>query len=221
MIRQDYILRMIEQAAQMIAQLIKLRADGDQSMAARLEREGAGRFLQLDPEDLCAWDESRIFRHLRDKGVPIEFPLRLGFALALLRERADAMDRQGRTDQAANVLSKAVGLLARAGIEAVHADVPSFAPGLADLLQRIPPDRLPSETVVLLVCYFEHAGRFAEAEDALFQLQEITGPGAEVRRLGDSFYQRLRRMSDERLAAGNLPREEVEQGAEQWRKLFV
>jgi Family of unknown function (DUF6483) len=61
-----------------------------------------------------------------------------------------------------------------------------------------------------LFVYYETAGRYSKAEDLLFETLEASGDGAWVER-GRKFYERLAAKSDAELAAGNLPREELEE----------
>lgn len=220
MIRQDYILRMIEQAAQLIARLLKLGDEGHRIGARELEEETAAKFLELTSENLEEWNDEKLYSHLKRHGPPIEFPIRLGVAVALLDGRAQSLDQSGAKAEANEFLSRAIGILLRSKIESQRADLPEFAPGLEDLLGRLDQAQMPVGTAGLLVCYCEHVGQFAAAEDALFRLQEIVGNDRDVKKLGERFYQRLLRETDQTLAAGNLPRAEVEQGAAQWRELF-
>jgi len=122
MIRQDYLLRMIEQAAQMIAELIRRRQNDDPTAAEEIEREGAERFLELQVPDLERWDARRLFQHVRGLGSPLELPLRVGLAVSLLEERGDWMKRQGRTQDGAALIAKAIEVLARARLEAALGD---------------------------------------------------------------------------------------------------
>lgn len=60
-----------------------------------------------------------------------------------------------------------------------------------------------------LLGFAEQAGRFGEAEDALFKVLRLVGPDVRVIGRGKTFYETLLAMDDARLEAGNLPREEV------------
>jgi len=70
---------------------------------------------------------------------------------------------------------------------------------------------------VRLLPYYERAGRYADAEDVLYELLTETRTldagefetGADV---GAAFYGRLLARADAELGAGGLPREEVEEG---------
>lgn len=60
-----------------------------------------------------------------------------------------------------------------------------------------------------LLGFAEQAGRFGEAEDALFKVLRLVGPDVRVIGRGKAFYEALLAMDDAKLEAGNLPREEV------------
>lgn len=62
-----------------------------------------------------------------------------------------------------------------------------------------------------LLAFAELAGRYAEAEDALFKVVRLIGPEPRVIERGLKFYEALKTIDDARLEAGNLPREEVEE----------
>ncbi len=220
MIRQDYILRMIEQAAQMIARLLRMGDEGNRLGARELEEETAAKFLDITRENLAEWNDEKLYAHLKRNGPPIEFSIRLGVAVSLLDGRARCLEKNGAHAEANEFLARGIGILLRSKIESQRADIPEFAPGLEDFLGRMDDANMPVRTAGLLVCYHEHMGQFSAAEDALFRLQELVGSDRDVMKLGEGFYQRLLRETDETLEAGNLPRPEVEQGAAQWRKLF-
>ncbi|HLX58160.1 MAG TPA: DUF6483 family protein [Ktedonobacteraceae bacterium] len=71
---------------------------------------------------------------------------------------------------------------------------------------------LPPRTQEMLFRYFERTGRFARAEDTLYEMLEADPGNHEVVGHGITFYQRLLRKSDAALYAGNLNRDEVEDG---------
>jgi hypothetical protein len=77
---------------------------------------------------------------------------------------------------------------------------------------------LPLETQALLMQHYERSGEFAKAEDALFAMLEAEPGNAGLVNFGASFYKRLQGQSDAALAAGNLPRSELEAGLAELRK---
>lgn len=216
MIRQDYLLRMIEQAARMLARLTRLQAEQQTDAAGQLSSELAAQFLGLEHEQLRNLDDRALLSHLQQHGPTQELGIRLGVAVELLRAEAASARAAGDSRADVQFRARALGLLLRARINALDVDVPAFVPGLEVLLGELEIEQLPLETAVLLACGFEHAGQFAEAEDTLFAVLDHWGGAPGLRELGEGFYQRLLSQSDDRLAAGNLPREEVEQGLRAW-----
>jgi hypothetical protein len=77
---------------------------------------------------------------------------------------------------------------------------------------------LPPDVKSKLVVFYEHAGRYSQAEDCLFELAE-SGTDA-IRELGESFYERLADKADEDLQKGNLSRKELEEGLAEFRAKF-
>ncbi len=63
-----------------------------------------------------------------------------------------------------------------------------------------------------LISYNDELGEFADAEDGLWKAVEVAGNDPQILRRGLEFYEKLRKQSDARLEAGNLPRDEVNEG---------
>lgn len=66
-----------------------------------------------------------------------------------------------------------------------------------------------------LISYYEKASQFADAEDCLFKALEVVGDNPQILARGKAFYEQCRKQADGRLEAGNLPRNEVEEGYEE------
>ena len=60
--------------------------------------------------------------------------------------------------------------------------------------------------------HYERTGEFAKAEDSLYAMLDVEPRNAGLLEFGIAFYERLARQSDDVLAAGNLPRTELEAG---------
>ena len=59
-------------------------------------------------------------------------------------------------------------------------------------------------------------GLYGRAEDMLFRLIEFDAEDAAVTQAGIAFYEMLLCKSDAELSVGNLPRDEVESGFQEW-----
>ncbi len=90
------------------------------------------------------------------------------------------------------------------------------------LLNKLTDYELPAATKNHLFAYYEHIGNYGKAEDTLFDLLETNSDTQQTSPLherGQAFYTRLGTKSDADLAAGNLSREEVEEGLAQLGKI--
>ena len=97
--------------------------------------------------------------------------------------------------------------------------------GVADLPERVRRVRaalldhvLPEPSYARLLRYFVHEGRFAVAEDLLFEWLEEHGATAALRAAGEGLYDGLEVEPDERLIAGELPRDELAEGRAVFRR---
>ncbi len=76
-------------------------------------------------------------------------------------------------------------------------------------------EQVPADETASILRFLCAGGAYADAEDILFTQTEAFGlpdDQAAVYAAGRDFYAALKRLPDDRLAAGNLPREEVAQG---------
>jgi hypothetical protein len=107
----------------------------------------------------------------------------------------------------------------------LHEPVPNDSNIYSDidiLLDKLTDYELPAPTKNLLFAYYEHIGNYGKAEDTLFDLLETpsgAGHNSPIYARGEAFYRRLLTKSDDELQAGNLSREEVEEGLAQLEKI--
>lgn len=71
-----------------------------------------------------------------------------------------------------------------------------------------------------LISFFEAVGAFASAENALFKALDVVGDHPQILERGVAFYKELRKLTDEKLEAGDLPRDEVDESYKEVRKRF-
>lgn len=206
---------MIEQAAQMLARLLRLRV-ANNVVAEVAGREASTQWLGLETAQLQAMTDEEIIEHLRRTGPLPEFAVRLGVAIRLLQLEAERLTQAGEVGPAQELRATAACLLLRAHILGVAPELPEFAPKLGELLESIRVGELPAGVGVLLMCHHEHSGQFAAAEDVLFELRDTLGFSDWLGELGVSFYKRILMRSDKELSMGNLPRTEVAEGLQTW-----
>lgn len=217
-IRQDYLMRMIEQAAAMLARLLRLQVEDRGPNAALANAQAAREWLGLEPARLAAMTDEELVNALRGHGSVAEFPLRVGIAIRLLQIEADRLVNVGDEPGATAMRTQAICLLLRANILGVAEELPDFTPDLNELLKLFDDRGLPVRVAVLLMCQHEHTGQFAAAEDVLFELRESLGWSEWMAELGRTFYERVRRHPAETLTAGNLPPDEITAALGEWQE---
>ena len=97
-------------------------------------------------------------------------------------------------------------------------DWPDLAPKVEVFVAALSDTPLPLPTQAMLMQYYERAGEFAKAEDALFAMLELESGNSRLVDFGLAFYERIERQSDASLVTGGLPRAEVKAGLAELRK---
>ncbi len=107
----------------------------------------------------------------------------------------------------------------------LYTEAGSARVGVADLYDRVRRVRaallehvLPEVTFERLLRYLVRDGRFAIAEDLLFEWLEDHGATTTLRAAGERFYDDLEGRTDEHLLAGELPRDELADGRAMFRR---
>ena len=212
MIRRDYILRMIEEFIQALARVNALKQDQRWQEAAGAVDEEFQRLIGMGAQAVTRLTETELLARLI-RGEPTQAVRERTLILtALLKEAGDLATTQEHTEESRSCYLKGLHLLletlAREGVSAF----PDFVPRVEVFVAALHGSPLPLETQTLLMRHYERSGEFAKAEDALFAALEAEPEKAGLVDFGVSFYERLRGQSDASLAAGNLPRPELEGG---------
>ncbi len=221
MIRQDYIIRMVEQFAELLATVIRLSKEGKHAESQKEIRQAAEEVVGLDLAAVCAMSDNALIVRLI-KGVPIQEAREKCFMLvALLNEAATDFSRQVDDENTTRCRVKALNLSLAIRNFIDEAAIPLFAPRVEDLLMQLSEDALPPQTLVGLMQYFELMGELGRAEDYLFELIKGSENRHAAIELGYTFFHRQSAKADEELLRGNLPRAEVEAGLKELEKMFA
>ena len=215
MIREDYILRMIEQLRRVLVSIAALKEQRRwQEITGTLDEQfrelvGATAAEEVglsDTELLARLMQGESTQFVRDK---------TRFLIALFKEAGDAAAAQDQKEESRTFYRK--GLESLLGMDSDE-DCPDFVPGLEVFLATLADGPLPARTQAMLMRHYERNGAFGNAEDALFDLLETADDNAAVLDFGIAFYKRLRGQIDSALAGGNLPRQELEAGLAELRQ---
>ena len=212
MIRQDYILRMIEEFMQVLSRLAFLKR-------GQLWREADGvldaefqRLVSAGAEAVSQMSETELLAKLIQGGPTQVVHHKALLLTTLLKEAGDLALAQNRLAESRTCYLKGLNLLleALAGAEALA--LPDFVPKVEIFLNALQDSPLPLDTQARLMQHYERLGEFGKAEDALFALLEAEPNEPRLLDFGITFYQRLKSQSDDSLGAGNLPRAELNAG---------
>jgi hypothetical protein len=201
----------------LVARLLQLRQDGEEQEAAGEIEEGYRELFGFDPRLIGLLPSEFLFDKLRsgeyldaDKGITLAI---------LLREDAMNYLAQGNTLEHYQRLTRSLKVFL--AIEREHQIAPEQQ-ALYDadaVLAQMDEYELPPDLKYDLFQYFEDTGQYARAEDTLLELIEDSEDSAALVDEGVSFYEWLLTLDDDEMAAGNLPRAEVEEGLAQLRAL--
>jgi uncharacterized protein DUF6483 len=219
MIRQDYLLRVIEQFGQVWARLVgQIRAGLFPSARATLD-QAYQQMLGLTPEAVRALSAPELLARMQ-----FEVPSDVGqerccILSALLKAEGDLANEQHDPDLGAQYYQKALEILVTRLIQHPSQTPPEYAPTVEQLVAALADYQLPSNSNRLLLSYYEQSGAFAKAEDRLFELRDQAPQDRTVAALGEAFYRRLRSYTDAQLQAGDFSRREIKAGLEEWRHM--
>jgi tetratricopeptide (TPR) repeat protein len=210
MLRDDYIMRIIEQLGQALARVLKLGNLGQFQQALEELDQACHQFFGLDMQLLNDLDQDYLLTMMTTDGI-LDTDKAL-IAAEILNVEGDLYTQTHQPYEAARRHLKAVYLLASAFETDSGAALPGRAPLLQPLLDKLSAYQLPAFTLQKLFDYYEYTGQYARAENALYDRLELYGYDRRAVRVGIGFYHRLLSLGDAELIAGGLPRDEVEDG---------
>ena len=207
MIRQDYILRLVQEMVQLLARVVFLKS--------RREYEEALREINQALRQLGASDGDQPIPSVEDwlalcaKHEPTASGLTNATA-ELLREQGELLALQEKAADSRRSRTAALALF----LESILNGRTFVSEELLQKVERLVIETSdgprPSAVWLRLVHYFEARSRYGLAEDALFAW--VAEGDAQARQEGAAFYERRMAEDDDALQAGGLPRPEVIQG---------
>ena len=212
MIRQDYILRMIEEFMQVLSRIASLKR-------GQLWREADGvldkefqRLVSAGAEAVSQMSETELLAKLIQGGPTQVVHHKALLLTSLLKEAGDLALAQNRLAESRTCYLKGLNLLLATLAREEALDLPDFVPKVEVLMNALQDSPLPLDTQARLMQHYERLGEFGKAEDALFAMLEAEPNEPRLLEFGITFYRRLKSQSDASLGAGNLPRAELNAG---------
>jgi tetratricopeptide (TPR) repeat protein len=212
MFREDYLIRLIRQFGEewrIIVELLKRRLFP--SAEARIE-QAFEQLLGLPRAAIRESTANELIARLRFGEEPALGREKCVVLVSLLKAAGDVAGNKDDLEQQANEYHKALLILLDTLLRDPDYILPDGLPTIEELVALLHTETLGMGTRSLLLRYYEQRGAFAKAEDTLFTMLEDAPGSPIVAEVGRAFYTRLQAHSDDALAAGNLPRDEVDAG---------
>jgi hypothetical protein len=189
----------------------------DSLKKGQLWREAAGtvdeefqRLIGAGPQVVARLTETELLARLI-RGDPTQIVHEKTLMLtALLKEAGEVAAAQEQWEESRSCYLKGLHLLLDILARGEVSDCPAFVPRVEAFVVALADSPLPLQTQALLMQHYEQTGEYAKAEDTLFAMLEAQPENSSLIQLGIVFYERLQSQSDASLAAGNLPRPELE-----------
>ncbi|HEX2157195.1 MAG TPA: DUF6483 family protein [Actinomycetes bacterium] len=204
MYQRDYLMRQIEQVGRMLAAIIGLAKGGRGDEALGMFDEAYKPLLGVGTGVVAVLDEAQLVDMLTSGSNPDM--RRVAMALELLKTEADLYAGTGQAGEAAVRYRRAIAL---AGTLAARSERLLDRELAADLLERAGQLELSVSQRLAVARVLEALGRYADAEDALFEVIDERPDDPEPVDQAIAFCQRLRPLEPEQLAAGGLTLQEV------------
>lgn len=210
MLKQDYILRMIEQLAQVFGRLMARTRSEDPAVIHREIEEALKDLTGLDFDVLDSLPLPAVLSILKSHSEPN--PARILAIAECSFLRSQLADTSGQSDTALRTRVTALTLYLETLALFRHEKLASAIQRTDELINDLQAYDLPKETLLRLFRYNAVEGRFAQAENALFEMLDRDSVDGTLFDEGKAFYRRLLTLEDPELEAGNLPRDEVVDG---------
>jgi Family of unknown function (DUF6483) len=213
MINKDYVLRLAEKFGRFLAIILHLRQANQFEDALIYIDDLFLQMLGLTSSFINSVSEELVLKMISPLGeLNVEKCL---WIAVLLKAEGDIHEDMGNVDESYYRYLKSLHFfLAVPPLESNTGELDVGAE-VDELLNKLEAYELPGQTKAKLFHYFEQTGRYSRAEDLLFDVIEADEPAHDMVEQGIAFYTRLQAKSDDVLLAGNLSREEVEEGLEQ------
>ena len=216
MFRRDYLVRLIEDMTQLIAKVFDLKQERKHTEALWELDDLLQRQFRLNSKLLRSLSASDIEQLFHNHGY-LEAD-RLQSAARLLEEEAEIVQDMGREDEAVLLYTKVLQLYLKSALNGADPELFDLPGRIRSVKERLRAYELPARLVRDDMAYAEQEGRYAEAENLLYQLLQSGGIDADE---AMGFYHRLLLKPAEELERGQLPIAEIHEGMEELSRRFM
>jgi hypothetical protein len=207
MIERDYIMRMINMLVAMLVRLLAIKNKKEYPQAL-LEIQTTGKALLGIDRKLV--DQFSVPQLMQLFGSDLSVAVPKSYVLGvLLKEEAEVWELMSEEARSVELYITSLNLLIETYLLFSEPVEPRHLAFTDDVLKKLHGQTLPVDLLERIFRYEEAMGRFGQAENAVYAI--IESEPAFIKE-GLLFYERLLQCSDEQLAVGNLPRDEVLEG---------
>lgn len=211
MFERDYLIRMITQAVVAIGKLMGLKEQKKHEAALEHIDEYLSRELRMRTRLALGLSDDDLLQMLSTGGVPnLES---VAILAAFLQEEGELRQAMNQPGDAVAHYEKALRLLIYVRLEGGTIEELRMEERIYQLIARLAPYELSSNTKRSIWRWHERQGQYADAENMLYELLDEQAVKSEE---GRAFYARLEQLDDEALENGGLPRPELREGIEDW-----
>jgi len=199
---------MIEQLAGVLARVVFHR-NLKQYPQAFIEIDKAMKqFTGLDSKLIDSLSDEGIYAFLQfDSIIDTEKSIVIA---ELLKEKAEVTELKNGFEVSITYYVKALRFYIEALLANEDFRLKQYIQKVDFIIHKLKQNEIPNHLRYKLFQYYELFGRFAKAEDILFDLVDIGYP--DIYSEGKAFFERLLEKTDYELEEGNLPREELKEG---------
>lgn len=221
MLRRDYILRMIQEAAELLSRIQSLKKEQRWSEAGLDLNARLATLVGADAQTVVKLSNTELLARVIQGESTLAVKEKTIFVSALLKEAGDIAAVQDREAEARSCYLKGLDLLLDVLREGDTHEFPEFMPRVEMFMSALASTQIPLSTQALLMQHYERTGQFAKAEDCLFSMIETQPDNGELLEFGIAFLKRIESHSDRDLINGNLPREEVQSSLAELQELVM
>jgi hypothetical protein len=213
MIRDDYIMRLIEQITAAMAKILLGKEFQHVEEVEENLQSASMNWVGLDYKTLRRMPNDSILDILSPGGTLNAAKCYAVVQLFLTEARLH--ERRGRSAEAPSLYARSLDLMLTS-YERLEARLKNeMDRSIEQAVSSLTQYGLPVELTRKLVVYYERVGQYARAEDCLFELVDAGDKSA--RSIGEALYGSLAEKRDSELRRGNLSRAEVAEGIRELR----
>lgn len=217
MIRQDYIMRMIEQLARVLAKVFFNKQQGNYKEAVENIENAFNTLIGFNYKMISVMSIEDIISLLSMSKESAS--VKCIITAKLFKERTEIKELSNNNqEEIAEGYQKSLILFIEGLINDEDPSANEFSGYYSDIeivIKKIG-NNLPIDLRFKLFKYYELTGNYAKAEDELFRLKDLQYENIEQE--GIRFYNELEKLSDAKLKEGNFSKEEVFQGMMEFRQ---